>query len=544
MSDMKTKNNITATLAGYLPYITLALVASVAVYVRIRLLQVPLERDEGEYAYMGQLLLDGIPPYLHAYSMKLPGVSLLYALFMALFGRDPAAIHLGLLLVNGMCTGFVFLLAKRLFDRETALMAAASFAFLSLGKTVYGIFAHATHFIVLFALAGFVLLFRSIDRGRPPLLLASGLCFGLAFTMKQPAVFLILFAFLYLVWRGRIAAGPGKKVSLAGLALFSVGAMVPYALIILWVLRGGAFDNFWFWTVTYAREYAAGLTWDEGLSAFTHNFAVIYKPHLLLWLMACAGGAFLLAKKGRCSDRAFVGGFLLFSFLAVTPGLYFRWHYFILILPAVALLIGAAGSAIGDALAAAAGDDVRLRPLVPLLFLVVVGYGFYKERECFFQLTPLEVSYSTYGKSPFPAAPEIGRYLREHTSGDDRIAVIGSEPEIYFYAGRVSATGHIYTYSLMEDQPHAERMQQELIREIERSRPKYCVFVDLQFSWLVRPSSPRLIFDWFEKYARDHYEQVGVIDLFDSASFFHWDADAAKRSAIADAGIVVYRRKS
>lgn len=41
--------------------------------VRLRLADVPLERDEGEYAYAGQLILDGIPPYRLAYNMKFPG---------------------------------------------------------------------------------------------------------------------------------------------------------------------------------------------------------------------------------------------------------------------------------------------------------------------------------------------------------------------------------------------------------------------------------------------------------------------------------------
>jgi len=31
--------------------------------IRLRLLAVPLERDEGEYAYAGQLILQGVPPY-------------------------------------------------------------------------------------------------------------------------------------------------------------------------------------------------------------------------------------------------------------------------------------------------------------------------------------------------------------------------------------------------------------------------------------------------------------------------------------------------
>ena len=42
-------------------------------FVRLRLLDFPLERDEGEYAYAGQLMLQGIPPYKLAYNMKLPG---------------------------------------------------------------------------------------------------------------------------------------------------------------------------------------------------------------------------------------------------------------------------------------------------------------------------------------------------------------------------------------------------------------------------------------------------------------------------------------
>jgi hypothetical protein len=90
----------TDRLFSYLPYLISALILATVVYVRIRLLPVPLERDEGEFAYMGQLLLKGFAPFTHAYTMKLPGVSVVYAFFMALFGQSPTAIHLGLLLVN------------------------------------------------------------------------------------------------------------------------------------------------------------------------------------------------------------------------------------------------------------------------------------------------------------------------------------------------------------------------------------------------------------------------------------------------------------
>ncbi|HEX9047764.1 MAG TPA: hypothetical protein VF988_12125, partial [Verrucomicrobiae bacterium] len=65
---------------------------------RLRLLDFPLERDEGEYAYAGQLILQGVPPYAEAYNMKFPGTYLAYAGIMALFGQSPAGIHFGVLL--------------------------------------------------------------------------------------------------------------------------------------------------------------------------------------------------------------------------------------------------------------------------------------------------------------------------------------------------------------------------------------------------------------------------------------------------------------
>src|SRR5246127_2727800 len=68
--------------------------------VRFRTRDFFLERDEGEYAYAGQLMLQGIPPYKMAYNMKFPGTYAAYALIMALFGQTIIGIHVGLLVVK------------------------------------------------------------------------------------------------------------------------------------------------------------------------------------------------------------------------------------------------------------------------------------------------------------------------------------------------------------------------------------------------------------------------------------------------------------
>src|SRR5439155_801468 len=106
----------------------LVLVILGAAAIRLRLLDAPLDRDEGEYAYFGQLLLQGIPPYAQAYNFKMPGIYALYALMLAVLGETSAGIHLGLLGATSLTIVLLFLVATRLFEARVALVAAATFA--------------------------------------------------------------------------------------------------------------------------------------------------------------------------------------------------------------------------------------------------------------------------------------------------------------------------------------------------------------------------------------------------------------------------------
>src|SRR5690348_121644 len=83
---------------------------------RLRLMDFPLERDEGEYAYAGQLILQGIPPYELAYNMKFPGTYLAYAGIMAIFGQTTAGIHFGLMLVTTATALMLYWLGRRMLD--------------------------------------------------------------------------------------------------------------------------------------------------------------------------------------------------------------------------------------------------------------------------------------------------------------------------------------------------------------------------------------------------------------------------------------------
>ncbi|MEI9962572.1 MAG: hypothetical protein WDM76_16075 [Limisphaerales bacterium] len=147
-----------------------------------------------------------------------------------------------------------------------------------------------------------------------------------------------------------------------------------------------------------------------------------------------------------------------------------------------------------------------------------------KENAIFFRLTPVQACRVIYGANPFPEAVEISRYLASHCAPDARILVLGSEPEIYFYSHRRSATSYICTFPLVERQPYAAAMQKDMIREIEQANPEYVVYVHIRTSWLQSDdNADKRITDWFETYARKHLQPVGQVEILsDKQVEYRW----------------------
>ena len=512
--------------------------------IRLRLVSTPFERDEGEYAYAGRLILDGIAPYGNVYNMKLPGIYAAYAVILAIFGHTHSAVHTGLLVINAVTILFLFLIGRKLFDSFTGLCAAAAFAVLSMEQSVQGIFANAEHFVIVFAILGIFLLVRAIEESKKLSLAAGAVSLGICLLMKQHGAAFIVFGGLYLILSNIRKPGSGFKAIAANGSIYLAGVLAPFVvtcLILWWV---GVFEKFWFWTFDYARQYVASLPLSIGLRNLKIMIMYIAGSVILIWIAAGVGLTGLLWNKKIRKRSGFVAGFSLFSFLAICPGFYFRSHYFILLLPAVGLLAGITMASVRDV--CTPSKDVFFRKIIPVILALVILFGaVYQQRTFLFKMTPQQVCYTTYPGNPFCESLEIASYIKEHSTEDDSIAVIGSEPQIYFYTDRRSATGHIYTYALMETHQYASKMQKEMIAEIESARPKFLIFVNVSTSWLVRPNSDQSIFKWFEQYSRNHYSRVGIIDIISPGqAVYRWENELAGYSPRSKLFVEVLERKN
>jgi 4-amino-4-deoxy-L-arabinose transferase-like glycosyltransferase len=530
-------------LSRYVCYALLLLTIGFFAFIRYRLRAMPLERDEGEYAYGGQLILQGFPLYDLVYTVKLPGTHAAYALMLALLGQSQGRIHIGLIFVNAATTLLVFLLCTRWFGRFAGLIAAATYSLLSTGSSVTGFAAHATHFVVLFALAGAWVLLKAIEADRNWLFFSSGVLFGIAFLMKQPGICFLLWAIVLVMWRG--LKHPARRSNLAmQIAAVLSGAILPFALTCLMIWRSGTFQKFWFWTFSYAREYGTNLGLTEGRTFLTHSSTLAMRPAAGIWIMAFAGlTTFLWSARAR--EQAFaVISLVLFSCLALSAGLYFRPHYFILLLPAVSILAGLAVSCGTERL-----QSWKLSPVLIAIpsFLFVLSFytAVYNQRQLFFEMNAVQACEQTYWPNPFPEILEISNYINRTAPASAKIAVIGSEPEVYFYTHRRSATGYVYFYPLLEPQKYVGTMQEEMEAEIERSRPEIIVLVNNPKSWVAwsKAASTDEIFAWAAKYLAQYYEVVGLAESDETTTKFYWEAEAEDHQPSSPSQIYVLRRK-
>jgi len=525
-------------------WVLLAILITTAV-IRYHLLDVPMERDEGEYAYAGQLLLQGVLPYEHIYNMKLPGIYAVYAVSIWLFGQTPAGVHLGLLLVNACTILLVFLLARRLFNPVVAVIAAASFATLSISQAVQGVYANSEHFVILPAVGGILLLLIALEKKYWAWFFASGLLLGTAFIIKQHGmVFIAAGIAIFLVHSLRERAKDDKSLYKDALFL-GVGILVPFVVTCLVFAIAGSFDQFWFWTFEYARTYATQVSAKVAIDNFIIYTTKVFAVGWPLWILAIAGLKTPLWNNESRHNAKLVRLLALFSFLGIFPGFYFRAHYYVLLIPAVSILIG---MAVYSLITIKRFQYFRKGGHGALLLVVgiAISVTLYQQRLYLFSLTPYAVTRSIYGINPFPEAIVVADYIKKNSTKDDRVAVIASEPEIYFYAQRRAATGYVYTYSLMEEHQYALKMQQQMIKEIEQAKPLFIVYLDprmLPWSWLPLKNSPKELFYWFGKYRTDNYVRVGLVQFFSNGTTFDWDNDSQKNPR-SHVWMEVLKRKS
>jgi hypothetical protein len=177
------------------------------------------------------------------------------------------------------------------------------------------------------------------------------------------------------------------------------------------------------------------------------------------------------------------------------------------------------------------------------LFLAAGVWLAWQNRAVWFELPMAGASKAIYLAEAFVECQEVGNYIRTHSAPQDRIAVIGSEPEIYFYAQRHSVSGYIYMYDLVRDQPYASLMRREFTNAIETLQPRFLVLINAGASWMPWPPEAQPFIDWINRYPGQFYELIGLAAVYQTESAYFWDRDGIAQHMNTATSVFLFRRK-
>ena len=527
----------------YWDTLSLFVILLIITKLRFPFLEIPLERDEGAYAYMAQLLLEGVPPYTQAYSLYFPGVFIIYALTFLILGQTIFAIHFCLLVATLITIVIIFLIGKKLFDPLTGIISGATFGLLGLNPYAQGLFSHGEPFTMLFICSGVYLLLLSVDSEKKILFLWSGLFFGLGLLIKQNVFVFIGLPIVYLCWSLLTKPRLKRKFYLDAIFYFTFGYFIPLAVFFIFCLITGSLEQMFFWTFIMPTEMTPPISISRAVYQFKILTLPIIKSSPLFFGVAAIGLLSPLWDKSSRLAVLFIVIFLVFSFFTMSLVFYFRAHYFLCLFPATALLTGVGFYSMNNLI-----KKISLRRINPIItagfVFIFFSYSIFDQRKFFFQTKPETVSRIIYGNNPFPESLVIADYIKEHSSPSDKIAILGSEPQILFYADRVSASKHIFMYYLMGNHLHALSMQKEAMADIELTKPPILINVVIPTSWLFQKDSKSMLFHWLDGFVLKNYKLAGVVEIQGlNTTNYYWGVDTTKFVPKGENFIQIYQRK-
>lgn len=468
---------------------------------------IPLERDEGEYAYIAQRALLGEVPYRDIFDQKPPGVFALYAVPFVLFGQSVEAIHVFMYVCTLVTTVLIAMLVSRIADARAGVLAALAFAVMSIDPRLLATAANTEKFMILATVGMMLCALAGLDTRRRLWWLGCGVCGGLAFWIKQVAIADLAFVAMIPVcghWpiKGRRAVR-SLLLDHAALVAGLVCASIP---IIVYFVRTGAWDAFLDCVFLHNFQYVQQVSWSGRWHNLGLAAAHLAGSHWAVWVLSVGGVVF--GCRGRCWCRWFLCGWLLFSFVGVSLGGLYSYHYFVQLLPALAALAGLG-------LARPAGWFAS-RPVAAryggwaALVLGVVGPVVLASRAVFAAPSPAAASRAMYRLNPFAQSVAIGRYVKEHSAPDETVFILGSEPQILFYAHRKSASRYIFVYPLTGSFGDALDRQKQVAEEVLRARPRHIVIVLIPTSHRLGRGSELYLWNAVRQWVRDGYRVVGL----------------------------------
>ena len=541
----KTESKISTKENALYYYIGLGIVLILIYIIRKNFLTIPFERDEGSYAYSGKIILDGATTYKDIGSQRLDGVFYAYAVIVGIFGYSVKALHMAFLILNIGSTIMLYFLTRKLTNNLAGLAAAAFFALLSMTATASGFTIQSEHivaFLIIGAFLGLVLFFETKKMWQ---LILAGVLFSFAFQVKQTSFFYGLLAGALLLYKEIVVDKTKLKKLILNVFVFCLAVLIPIVIDLFLIYKNGAWADFKLWFFDIRNQYTSLITFSNGLEYLNYSFTSIYKDYKFFWIISFFGTATVFLTNLSFWKKMLIAGVNIAGFLTIVPGYHYYGHYFLQWIPAVSLCAAIFIFSVQDILK----NKFKLKygtTVLPLIFIILpVITNLSAKSKYYFNPNQTQILREVYGINPFPESMVIADKLNTLMKPEDKLAVFGTEIQMYVYTNKKSPSRFAGSGALLEfPVAQSEDWQKEFIGDVEKAAPKYLVFFSHPISWMASSKSKNLIFPWFDKFSAANYRLIGYADMLGNTTNYVWEPelDMAKNPPTSKYKIFVFER--
>jgi hypothetical protein len=198
------------------------------------------------------------------------------------------------------------------------------------------------------------------------------------------------------------------------------------------------------------------------------------------------------------------------SFMGAMTGLFLFPHYFFTVYPPLAILAAQGLECLREKYRLSA------RSLAVLIFAVCL-YPVIIQSRAYFYESPLELSKTLLYPNPLFESKLIAEEIRKQTLPTQKIYIFGSEPEIYIYSGRESATPYITSYPLTLFPKNKAQIIKELSR-LKNSPPRMIVYCDIAGSQVIGSTLGIYFRNKIQELLKTRYSLVGKTPVLPNAA--------------------------
>jgi hypothetical protein len=483
----------------------------VLVLFRLHAFDLPLETDEANYAYIGASLLDGDRLYINVWDHQPPGVFLLFAGAIALFGDSPAVFRWLATAFSIVSLALIFAILRRISGRPAATLGAVLFCVVSSDPGTGGEGANREIYMNTLILAAWWIALRGwvnvceiaplIPKDNSPphffsgpcspgqrflCTFAAGLALGIASLFKtNAAVYWVFLAAWIAVQAWIVAPAKPLRKMLIAFAGFAFGPVLVWASTLGYFAVTNRLHEFidavFLVNLDYAR--ADGSYFLRFWTFFDPpRFDHIFDSAFPLWIGAAAALAWLLktAVVRPGASVMHVAALMLAGYVAVClPGRFWPHYYYLLIPPAViavslfiVALLHASAEFIGRRRQTAAMAVIASGLVVAVL--LANEYTHYLSKE------GLDLTIQRYNTRDFWGRAQ-GENVARVTSSNDSVFVYGNDAAIYYYSKRTCASRYTMITGLHPRIRGARDRQQVLLNELRAHPPRLIIDIERAF---------------------------------------------------------------